>query len=580
MDQDTNDIVAGLNNCITRDGQGMPSAAINWNGQRLYNFATPSVAADAANKAYVDTANAVQAKNMAGYQINALGAPSSATDAATKGYVDSTVVSTSLPGLATNLGKVLVGTGGNVSWNLPGLSTVDATVTASTTLSGAYQYVPVAMSAALQAVTLPAATTLQLGGPHYWMRNTGVYPFELRDNTGVLLAVVPARGQILVTMTANGTAAGVWTVGNISEYAFLSNFINGPIYTNNNTGSITQPLQYVSPAANTYFVCWGATGVAATLSGTTVSFGSIYNPILSNPASMISYADISSTAILCMCGNSGSSVPQAAVMTLSGSTISVGTAVNLGTNTYSGSYSACCALSSSLGLAIWLGNSHVYAEAITMAGSTLTANTIYNIDSVMAPATASYAPSLTSLSATTALAVGLITSSSFGAVVLTVSGTTVSTGIPLTGIDTQCALNSVQPLGGGNYLVTYNTFGGPANPSGAVKMVVLNVNGTTVTAGAPVTVVTAGAYCGSILQSTQGYTGYCFYSINAPGYYAVPFTVIGTSITLNGAATMVSTSVGSSYDMAPFNVSGSGESLLFGVNASNNLTAQTVEFVK
>ncbi|MBV8634548.1 MAG: hypothetical protein JO002_08675, partial [Burkholderiaceae bacterium] len=99
MDQDTNDIVAGLNNCLKRDGQGMPTTAINWNGQRLYNIATPTVAADTANKAYVDTANAVQAKNMEGYQINALGAPSSATDAATKGYVDSTVVSTSLPGL-------------------------------------------------------------------------------------------------------------------------------------------------------------------------------------------------------------------------------------------------------------------------------------------------------------------------------------------------------------------------------------------------------------------------------------------------------------------------------------------------
>lgn len=38
MDADTNDIVSnGLNNCLTRDGQGKPSADINWNNYKLTN---------------------------------------------------------------------------------------------------------------------------------------------------------------------------------------------------------------------------------------------------------------------------------------------------------------------------------------------------------------------------------------------------------------------------------------------------------------------------------------------------------------------------------------------------------------
>lgn len=37
MDAETDGIATGLSNCITRDGQGVPSAAINWNGQNLTN---------------------------------------------------------------------------------------------------------------------------------------------------------------------------------------------------------------------------------------------------------------------------------------------------------------------------------------------------------------------------------------------------------------------------------------------------------------------------------------------------------------------------------------------------------------
>lgn len=39
MDAETDGIAAGLSNCITRDGQGKPSAAIDWNGQNLSNVA-------------------------------------------------------------------------------------------------------------------------------------------------------------------------------------------------------------------------------------------------------------------------------------------------------------------------------------------------------------------------------------------------------------------------------------------------------------------------------------------------------------------------------------------------------------
>ena len=47
MDADTNDIVSGLNNCLTRDGQGKPSADLSMNGFKLTALAAATLAADA-----------------------------------------------------------------------------------------------------------------------------------------------------------------------------------------------------------------------------------------------------------------------------------------------------------------------------------------------------------------------------------------------------------------------------------------------------------------------------------------------------------------------------------------------------
>jgi hypothetical protein len=47
IDADTNDIVSGLNNCLTRDGQGKPSANLNMNGFKMTNMAAATIAGDA-----------------------------------------------------------------------------------------------------------------------------------------------------------------------------------------------------------------------------------------------------------------------------------------------------------------------------------------------------------------------------------------------------------------------------------------------------------------------------------------------------------------------------------------------------
>lgn len=54
-DTDSNDIAAGISNCITRDGQASPTANISWNGFKLTGLASGVSGQDAVNWAQVFT---------------------------------------------------------------------------------------------------------------------------------------------------------------------------------------------------------------------------------------------------------------------------------------------------------------------------------------------------------------------------------------------------------------------------------------------------------------------------------------------------------------------------------------------
>lgn len=55
LDTQEEDFVTAFNNCLTRDGQGKPTADIDWDGNTITNLGAPSNATDAATKGYVDT---------------------------------------------------------------------------------------------------------------------------------------------------------------------------------------------------------------------------------------------------------------------------------------------------------------------------------------------------------------------------------------------------------------------------------------------------------------------------------------------------------------------------------------------
>lgn len=122
-EQEQDFVVAGFGNCITRDGQGGPTADIPWNNFGITGLRAPALGGDVANKTYVDTATT--ARSMGGFKLTNVAAPTVGTDAANMAYVLATGFNLTLPSTVGKAGNSLQtdGVAGNVFWaSSPGSS--------------------------------------------------------------------------------------------------------------------------------------------------------------------------------------------------------------------------------------------------------------------------------------------------------------------------------------------------------------------------------------------------------------------------------------------------------------------------
>jgi hypothetical protein len=111
-EQEQDFVAAGFGNCITRDGQGGPTADIPWNNFGITGLRAPALGGDVVNKTYVDTATAN--RSMGGYRYTNLADPVNAQDAATKAWVGGTT--TQLPDQTGKQGQALTTNGLIASW--------------------------------------------------------------------------------------------------------------------------------------------------------------------------------------------------------------------------------------------------------------------------------------------------------------------------------------------------------------------------------------------------------------------------------------------------------------------------------
>jgi len=367
----------------------------------------------------------------------------SSTKIATTAFVTATAFSAALPAQTGNAGKFVTTNGTTASWAsiVTGISTVNSTVTTSTTLSGGYLYVPVQMASMGQSVTLPNATTLTVGGPQYVIDNTqGGYPVGIRDNSGTLLMAVAAGGEALVSLKDKSTAAGVWTVtgtnlepGLITLDSTFSNTYQQPILA-----------PFVSLDNNT------SIHFAALTAGFAAYVVDNAGKVVSTPVTVSSTAGetpaiafkVSATTAIVFYG-AGTTSHKAVVLSLTGSSpsfsISVGTPQSL-TATMGSSTSGwdgenffgapkVAQLASALYVASYVAGANTNAVAISVSGTTVTIGAPVNIVTSSSVAGTTCTLALTSTTALV-LYVRSAAPNSMNAVVVSVSGTTCTAGTP------------------------------------------------------------------------------------------------------------------------------------------------------
>lgn len=454
--------------------------------------------------------------------------------AVTKNYCDQLAFNTALPAQAGNAGLFLTTNGSTASWGsqypsqtghsgqflttngtvpswaYPGIGTVNATVTASATLTGPFLYVPVAMTALGQSITLPAATTLSVGGPQYIIDNTkGLYPVGIRDNTGVLLMAVEAGGEAYVGLKDNTTAAGIWSVQGTSLSPGLITIDS--MLSSTYSGSFLAPYAAFDNNTSVHFVALAAGGFGAVVVDNTGKV--LTTPVtVTSTASAIPYQcfKIDATHAIVFYGTgAAATTTSAAVLSLSGSSptlsLAVGTAASIST-TWAQQENFVNApnivqLASGSYLLAGSTSSLTSTVACSVSGTTVTFGSMTNI---VASGTANNCIAYP-LTATTALVIyvtGAAAPWTVNAAVVTVSGTTCTPGTPAAG----GSLSASQvPMAA--QLSATKAIVASDNNSGTVQQAqAITVTGTTVAWGAALTVESSASTIGGP-QNSYTYCG-------------------------------------------------------------------------
>lgn len=320
-----------------------------------------------------------------------------------------------------------------------GIATVGSTITTEATLTATSAgYQPIQMTTYGKSVKLPDATTVGVGGPIFILDNTkGSYSAGIRDSTGTLIMAVAPGSEALVSLRDKSTAAGVWSVaGSGLEPGLLT--VNYLTTTFANAGA-SQPIPFVALDNNVsiHFLYWSAGSFYAVVVDNTGKVVSTPITVTALGGQPVAAFRMSATEAIVFFGT-GSTDHRAVVLTLTGSSpsysISVGAVAN--STTYLGAVwggensrgePKLAQLSSSLYVVHGRdsGGTNAVAMAVSVSGSTITIGTVTGAISANAQAASSIYP-LTATTALLFLTVGASTPYAVQAYVLSVSGTTIT----------------------------------------------------------------------------------------------------------------------------------------------------------
>jgi hypothetical protein len=266
------------------------------------------------------------------------------------------------PSQTSNNGKFLKTNGSTASWAFAGISQV-TTATTATTLTSTPTLIQITPVEYGVTVTLPNATTCSVGGPLHCIDNRGAFPVRVCNTSGTLLGFVFAGVVSYISLDNNSTAAGIWAasaaerVGISAAYKYTGTVLNAFGNKTIDLGSGRELL-------------WGSTsGYAVVYDRTTNTFGT---PTLIRAAGN-SAAVLMSTDKVLYCSSDGSTGFEAVVLSITGTSIAVGTPVaatlSAGSNGWPTTYSALSLVGTSAVVSYPVSGPTCEIRAITVSGT-------------------------------------------------------------------------------------------------------------------------------------------------------------------------------------------------------------------
>jgi hypothetical protein len=281
-------------------------------------------------------------------------------------------------------------------------------------------------------VILPDATTTQEGGAVFFIKNTGLIALYIRDAGGNLIAHIDKRQCAAFYLTDNTTANGVWAVGNESYGSTaMTEFFNSAytaISTADNTGAVAEMCQLNDTQ---FIIIWNEVttlfvkSVVMNIVNNVITFGAIVTVDSAATNRALSITKLTTTTALACYAATGTQVLMGRVLTISGSTISVGAQTSTAiTIEVAGKMTAVSQSATQVLIVFRQGTFNSNAAFLTISGGIISA-----VSGVTTISGASFSTSATVVQLSLTSYVSVFNRSSvLRAIPFTVSGTTITLG--------------------------------------------------------------------------------------------------------------------------------------------------------
>jgi hypothetical protein len=398
-------------------------------------------------------------------------------------------------------------------------------------------------------LNLPNATTLI--GRTFVIKNIGNFPMFVQNSAGTFLFVLNGNESCAIWASDISTSAGEWTIQDLTA-PYGSNFLNfGP--TTGTGASSLQPIARLSSSKVIVFfnqtvdVSNKIYGVVVTNTGGTITFGSP-QLITSIDGTGTAAVGLSSTSAIVSWRTTNGSAWMACALSLSGDTITAGTPITIASS-ISDKIKFSFLTSTTAVIAGYTTTSQLSAGVCTVSGTTLTCGTLVDIGTPQV-VNSLVGYGLCSLSATLCLSHAAGGGGNNGhARTLTISGTTITanatvssaiaSGNPFSSLSAQSATSAT--------LAYYDS----GNLNFCLRRI--TVSGTTPTFQTPQTVVSNAYFSGNGIQQCyvmhkDANSGYAYGQVaSTDGDRIWGFTLSANTYTIGSA---ISPSSGSSTNTA------------------------------